>query len=76
MQLIWDSNSEPDLAGYVVLRGAVPGDTMTAITPAPIAEPSFTDSVQPGTRYAYTVQAVDKSGNRSAPSDRKEETAR
>jgi predicted small lipoprotein YifL len=76
MQLIWDSNTEPDLAGYVVLRGVVPGDALTAITPAPIVEPSFTDSVQPGTRYAYAVQAVDKSGNRSAPSDRKEETAR
>jgi predicted small lipoprotein YifL len=76
MQLIWDSNSEPDLAGYVVLRGVVPAETLAPITPAPIAEPSFTDTVQPGTRYVYAVQAVDKSGNRSVPSERKEETAR
>jgi predicted small lipoprotein YifL len=76
MQLIWDANTEPDLAGYIVLRGMAPGETLAAVTPSPVTEPSFTDSVQPGTRYAYAIQAVDKSGNLSAASERKEETAR
>jgi hypothetical protein len=76
MQLIWDASPEPDLGGYIVLRGVAPGETLAPITPAPIAEPSFTDTVQPGVRYLYAVQAVDKSGNRSAASERKEETAR
>jgi len=76
MQLIWDANTEPDLAGYIVLRGVAPGDTLVAVTPSPVTEPSFTDTVQPGTRYVYAIQAVDKSGNRSAASERKEETAR
>ena len=75
ISLIWDANSEPDLAGYLVLRGET-AETLTAITKEPIAVPNFEDSVEPGRRYVYAVEAVDKAGNASRPSERTEQTAR
>ena len=74
VSLIWQRGDESDLAGFVVLRGSPGSDAMTAITPAPIPEAAFTDKVAPGVRYVYAVEAVDKAGNRSAPSARSEET--
>lgn len=79
ISLIWEANSEPDLAGYIVLRGEAPGEPLTPLTPAPIQDPRFDDTtVQPGTRYVYAVVAVDNAPrpNRSEPSNRAEETAR
>ena len=77
MNLIWDANGEPDLAGYLVLRGETPGDTLQPLTPEPIRETRFRDTTaQPGVRYAYAIVAVDRVGNRSASSARVEETAR
>lgn len=79
MNLIWDANTEPDLAGYVVLRGEAPGDTLQPLTPQPIHETRYTDAtVKPGVRYVYAIVAVDRAEppNRSAPSTRVEETAR
>jgi hypothetical protein len=76
INLIWEPNTEKDLAGYIVLRGIDPGETLEPITPAPIQEPSFKDAVQPGVAYAYAVKAVDKAGNASPASARVVETAR
>jgi hypothetical protein len=79
ISLIWDANAEPDLGGYIVLRGVAPGDRLEPLTPAPIHETTFRDAtVKPGTRYVYVVIAVDtaKPPNRSGPSNRVEETAR
>jgi predicted small lipoprotein YifL len=79
MNLIWDANSDPDLAGYLVLRGVAPGETLQALTPAPIAETNYTDTtVTPGVRYVYAIVAVDKAPkpNMSAQSARVEEVAR
>ncbi len=79
MNLGWDANTEPDLAGYVVLRGEAAGGTLQPLTPAPITATSYEDkTVTPGVRYAYVIVAVDKATppNRSAPSARIEETAR
>jgi len=79
MNLGWDANTEADLAGYLVLRGEAPGDTLQPLTPAPIAATSYEDkSVKPGVRYVYSIVAIDKASppNRSAPSARVEETAR
>jgi len=69
INLIWDPNTEADLAGYVVLRAAAPSGTFTPVTPAPIQQANFTDSVQPGVRYVYAVRAIDKAGNASEPSE-------
>ena len=78
ISLIWEPNAEKDLAGYIVLRGVEPAQTLEPITPesAPIVETSFKDTVTPGIAYVYAVRAVDKAGNMSAVSARVVETAR
>jgi fibronectin type 3 domain-containing protein len=79
ISLIWDSNPEKDLAGYVVLRGDAPDGPLKAITAAPIGETSYRDgTVKPGMRYVYAIVAVDSATppNMSAQSARVEETAR
>jgi hypothetical protein len=77
--LQWLPNAEPDLAGYLILRGA-PGDaTLAPITTMPITPNRYVDrSVMPGVRYVYAVVAVDNApdANRSQPSARDEATAR
>jgi hypothetical protein len=79
VNLNWEPNAEADLAGYLVLRGEVPGDTLQPITPAVIAETNYADkTVKPGARYVYVVVAVDKASppNTSGQSPRYEVTAR
>ena len=59
--LIWEPNAEPDLAGYLVLRGEA-GRCHTALqlTDTVVTETRFTDrTVMPGVRYVYASQAVD-----------------
>jgi hypothetical protein len=79
MNLIWNANAEPDLAGYLILRGTAPGDTLQAITPSPIRETTFKDvTVKPGVRYVYAIVAVDNAAkpNMSPQSPKQEEVAR
>jgi hypothetical protein len=79
ISLIWEANTEPDLAGYIVLRGTAPGDTLSPLTPAPIKETTYRDATaKAGVRYVYAVVAVDSATpqNVSAQSNRVEETAR
>ena len=79
INLSWDPNTEPDLGGYIVLRGEAAGTTMRAITPVPIAETRYRDAaVTRGVRYVYAVIAVDKGkpANASPLSARVDETAR
>jgi hypothetical protein len=79
ISLIWEPNAEADLAGYLVLRGEAPGDTLQAITLAPVKETTYRDTtVRPGVRYVYVVVAVDTADpqNVSGQSNRAEETAR
>jgi hypothetical protein len=79
VNLIWDPNTDGDLAGYLVLRGEAPGDTLQPLTPQPIKETRYADrSVKPGTSYVYAVVAVDRATppNRSALSNKVTETAR
>jgi hypothetical protein len=79
ISLIWEANTEPDLAGYIVLRAVAPGAPTEPITPAPIRETTFRDTtVTPGARYVYAVVAVDGADppNASPPSNTVEETAR
>ncbi len=79
ISLIWDASPEPDLAGYVVLRGEAPGDTLQPLTPTPVRDTTFRDTtVKPGARYVYAIVAVDRATppNASPQSARVEETAR
>jgi hypothetical protein len=76
ISLIWDANTEADLAGYIILRGRAPADQLEPVVTSPVQETSFNDGVQAGIRFVYAVRAVDKAGNASALSNRVEETAR
>jgi hypothetical protein len=77
VSLIWQPNTERDLAGYIVLRGVAPGDALEPITPGPITDTAYQDNNVPtGVRYVYAVRAVDKAGNLSPLSNRQEVEAR
>ena len=56
INLIWEPNSEKDLAGYLMMRAKAPGQTFEPITPAPIQETSFKDAVPAGVPYVYVVR--------------------
>lgn len=85
MSLIWDAVDAEDLAGYLVLRGEATGDTLAAqvelapLFAAPITDAMYKDTtIEAGKRYVYAVVAVDTAtpANRSAESNRVEETGR
>jgi hypothetical protein len=76
ISLIWDPNTEKDLAGYIVMRGLAPGTALEQMTPAPIHETTLRDDVAAGIQYVYAVKAVDKAGNVSPLSNRVQESAR
>jgi hypothetical protein len=79
INLIWDANTETDVAGYLVLRGEAPGDTLQALTPEPIKDTRYQDrAIKPGVTYVYAIVAVDRATppNKSAESNRVQETAR
>jgi hypothetical protein len=80
ISLIWEPNAEPDVTGYMVLRGEASDATLQPLTPTPVAEPRFRDPhVTAGKKYVYAVVALDSRvpvPNVSAESNRVEETAR
>jgi hypothetical protein len=76
ISLIWTANREADLRGYLVLRAIEPVTELVPVTPEPIPDTNFRDTVPSGARVTYAVQAVDRAGNRSAPSGSIVETAR
>jgi hypothetical protein len=79
ISLSWDASPEPDVAGYVVLRGEAPGDTLLPLTREPIRESNYRDTaVQSGARYVYAIVVLDKATppNTSQQSQRQEVTAR
>jgi len=79
ISLIWQGVDAADLAGYLVLRGEAPNGALTPVFEAPLRETTYRDgSAKRGVRYVYAVVAVDRAtpGNRSALSNKVEETAR
>ena len=69
VDLSWSINAETDLAGYRVYRSEQQGTPGQLVTPDLLPSPAYRDtSVQPGHAYWYSVTAVDRSGNESAPS--------
>jgi hypothetical protein len=69
VDLSWSMNTETDLAGYQLYRSEQQGTPGQLVTPDLLLSPAYRDtSVQPGHRYWYSVTAVDRSGNESAPS--------
>lgn len=78
--LEWEPSAEPDIAGYLVLRGGAGDATLTPVTDTVVTDTRFVDrTVMPGVRYTYAVQAIDSHlprPNVSVESARVEETAR
>jgi hypothetical protein len=69
VDLSWSINLETDLAGYHVYRSEQEGVRGQLVTPDLLPTPAVRDtSVEPGHLYWYTVTAVDRAGNESAPS--------
>ena len=69
VELSWSINVESDLAGYRVYRSEQDGARGALLTPELLPSPAYRDnSAQSGQRYWYTVAAVDRAGNESAPS--------
>ena len=68
IELVWDRNTEADLAGYRLYRAPAAG-AFEKIADIPEA-PSYSDSkVESGKQYRYAISAVDRSGNESKPSE-------
>ncbi len=77
IDLSWVANSEADLAGYFVYRRlARSSEAPVRVSgTAPLVDPGWRDTtVRAGVRYAYSVSAVDASGNESARSAEAEES--
>jgi hypothetical protein len=85
IDLSWQPNTEPDLAGYAVYRREVTAgseaasggaETWERISGAqPVAGPGYHDAnVTPGHTYAYAVSAIDQEGHESARSAEAQET--
>jgi hypothetical protein len=71
VDLSWTPISDPGLAGYTVYRRIAGSGVPERITPPskPIPVPAWRDTnITPGERYAYSVSAVDASGNESGRS--------
>ena len=68
VELVWDRDTETDLAGYRIYRDAGSGQ-FEKIGESHDA-PSFSDkTVEKGKRYRYAVTAYDKTGNESGLSE-------
>jgi hypothetical protein len=66
VELSWDINAKPDLAGYWVYRGEQPDTPGQKLNSQLLLSPTFRDmTAVPGKRYFYRVAAVDRSGNES-----------
>jgi hypothetical protein len=64
VELSWSSNSEPDLAGYHVLKDGSP------VHEGLLDSANFSDQpLSPGQTVVYQVIAVDRSGNASSPAE-------
>lgn len=81
IDLSWEPNAEPDLAGYRVYREPVDANGVgigasIELTRALIETPAFRDlTAVAGQPYAYQVVAVDQAGNQSPRSARVLETS-
>ena len=66
VMLQWEPNTEPDLAGYNVLRATQPGGPYTRANSAIVMATAFTDGqTVDGSTYYYVLTAVDVVGNES-----------
>jgi len=70
VDLSWSINLETELAGYHVYRTEKQGDRGELVQTDLLLSPAYRDAaVQAGHKYWYSVTAVDRAGNESAPSE-------
>lgn len=75
IDLSWQPDTEPDLAGYIVCRREGNANWQRISPPQPIVGPAFRDAhVQAGHSYTYAVSAIDQGGHESTRSVEVEET--
>lgn len=68
IDLSWTANTEPDLAGYNVYRHTE-NESPVKVNSELVKVPAYQDrNVKPGTKYFYSVSAVDLRGNESGKS--------
>ena len=65
--LMWNANTETNLAGYRVQYGTVSGSPSTTIDVGRVTSRQIT-GLQPGTTYDFRVVAYNTAGQTSAPS--------
>lgn len=76
IDLSWEPDTEPDLAGYIAYRREGDGAWERISPSEPVVGPGFHDArVESGHTYRYAVTAVDQGGHESARSSEIEETA-
>jgi fibronectin type 3 domain-containing protein len=64
IELTWERSPEADLGGYRVYRAEAAGDFK--LTADAVEGPAYSDkAISRGTRYRYSVTAVDQAGNES-----------
>lgn len=69
LELSWSISPETDVAGYNVYRSDLEGTPGNRLNHELLLTPVFRDmSAVPGRPYSYTVTAVSRAGNESAPS--------
>lgn len=75
IDLSWQPDTEPDLAGYIVYQSMDGGDWMRISGPAPVNGPAYRDAtVNRGHSYRYAVSAVDQTGHESKRSSEASES--
>jgi hypothetical protein len=73
IELSWEGNAEPDIAGYRVYRAA-PGAEFEKLAETPPV-PHYSDAAaEPGKTYRYQITAFDRTGNESSRSAAAEAT--
>lgn len=66
IDLSWQPDTEPDLAGYIVYRSTDGNNWVRLSGPAPVGGPAYRDpTVERGQVYRYAVSAIDQTGHES-----------
>ena len=76
IDLSWQPDTDPDLAGYLVYRAEGDSGWQRISGATALSAPAFRDTqIQPGHSYRYAVTAIDFTGNESKRSTEASETA-